>query len=325
MHRLLLVAILMMSSSGVMAKHALCPVEVRTNVPRDLTRSLDQNVDTLRHDDNVPRFVFRYPDAFGDDFRNQRFRAPQAAALIGALFVFPTRGGLQWTTGDPALITIVWASGEDSLPVADQILLRDTLEFEAFSANVFDLDSTWQSDTSQVVFVDLSDHSLALDSALWFHLGYSAIRNSDDDSLAILSDDGIPETDNASEYFNGSFVSMRSGWRGVNFFIRAVIETEAGEQILSPYPQSSDFSLLETYPNPFNAATRITYVVTHPENIRLQMFDVTGRLVAESHSGFHPPGTYQWYVAGNDWSSGAYFVRLYSPSQSAALKILLEK
>lgn len=301
-----------------------CLVDVITDVPRG-ARGLDQTEDTLRHDDNVPRFVFRFPDAFGDDFRNQRFQSPATSQVIGALFVFPTRNGTQWSSGDPSLITLAWLSGSDSLPAEDQVLLRDTLDHAGFSLHLFDLDSAWRGQQEQMVFVDLTEHDLELDSGQWFHLGYSAIFNSPDDSLAILSDDGNPETSWASEYYNGSFALMRDDWRGVNFFIRAIIELPTGVRILEPGAAARDFQLLSAYPNPFNAQTTIDFVMPAAGDVQLDVFDVLGRRVASPLSGFHSAGVHRASLSAGNWPSGVYLLRLQSGSHQNQLKILLEK
>ncbi len=311
--------------SGVREHGTLpCAVNVVADFPRG-TRGLDQTADTLQRDDNVPHFVFRFPDAFGDDFRNQRFQSPASAQLIGALFVFPTRHGTQWSSGDPSLITLAWPSGSDSLPAADQVWLQDTLEYAEFSSHVFELDSVWHGQPQQFVFVDLTEHGVALDSGQWFHLGYSAIFNSPDDSLAVLSDDGNPETSWASEYYNGSFALMRSDWRGVNFFIRAIIELPSGVQVLEPGAAPQDFQLLSAYPNPFNAQTTIAFRVPTTGDVQLDVFDVLGRCVASPLSGFQSAGVHQFSLSAENWPSGIYLLRLQSASRQDLLKIILEK
>jgi hypothetical protein len=311
--------------AALWAGRSPCPADVVVQVMTSELRSLDQSSDTLRHDDNVPRFVFRFPDAFGDDYRNDRFVAPGPVQLAGALFVFPTRNGSQWTSGDPDLVTLVWPSAADSLPVANQILLSDTMEYSELSPHLFSLDSVWHGNLAQFVFVDLSAYALQLDSAQAFHLGYTAVRNSDDDSLAILSDDGIPETNWASEYCNGSFVLMRSDWRGVNLFIRAVVETPTGLRILDPEPGPHNFALISAYPNPFNSTTLATYEIKSPGYVRLDVFDLVGRLVATPVAGFRYPGTHHVLLVAEDWSSGVYLLRLQSASSRDVLKIILEK
>ena len=297
--------------------------DLASSIPAAGVSSLDQATDTLRHDNNVPRFVFRYPDAFGDDYRNQRFQSPHDAILTGAFFVFPTRGGVQWTTGDPDLVTMVWQMGTDSLPDPDQVLVRDTLEYAAFSANIYALDSAWHDTAAQLIFVDLLDHALHLDSGAWFHLGYTALINSDDDSLAILSDEGIPETAWASEYYNGSFQLMSAGWLGVNFFIRALVESTEGVEILRPVPRQ--FELLSAYPNPFNAQTRIDYVVSHSGVVRLDVFDLAGRKLSSPVSEFQSAGNYSLHLSNDNWSSGSYWVRLSTGAERHVIKIILEK
>ncbi len=322
--RVTLLLFLLWPAVGLTAERLPCPVDVSTDLPPTV-RGLDETADTLRQDDNVPRYVFRFPDAYGDDFRNQRFQSPASAQLVGALFVFPTRGGTQWCSGDPSLITLAWSSGSDLLPAADQVLLSDTLEFAEFSSHLFDLDSTWRGQPQQFVFVDLTEHNVALDSGQWFHLGYSAVFNSPDDSLAILSDDGNPETSWASEFYNSSFALMRDDWRGVNFFIRAILELPSGVRVLRPGAVPQNFGLLTAFPNPFNAQTTVTFVTPAAGNMRLDVFDVLGRHVASPLSGFQTAGEHSISLTADSWPSGTYLIRLSSASRSDLLKVMLEK
>ncbi|MBU0507562.1 T9SS type A sorting domain-containing protein [bacterium] len=287
--------------------------------------TLDEPTDTLRQDDNRPVYAFRFPDAYGDDLRNQRFRAPDRAHVRGVLFAFPTRGSAQWTTGSPDLVVKLWPMGEDSLPVAGGEWLSDTVAFEEWASHVYSLDSTWRGDSTQFVYVDLATHEIQLDSGQWFHAGYSAVLEAGD-SLAILADDGIPETSYASEWYNGRFVLMRDGWRSVNFFMRVVVSLDsAGLNVLGPDGTVADLSLCTVYPNPFNSRTTISFDVIRPGIVRLSMFDLLGRerlLLLDEHKS---AGRYRVNLDGNDLSSGVYFVQVWTLGRRQAIRLVLTK
>lgn len=298
--------------------------DVRTDVVE--ARCLDEPSDTLKWDDNAPTYAFRFPDAYGDDLRNQRFRAPASCVLIAAMFAFPTRGGNALSTGDPDLVVKVWPMGEDSLPVAGAEWVSDTTFFESYASALFDLDSVWSGAASQFVIVDLSSYSLASDSGAWFHVGYTAVRDSEDDSLAILSDDGSPQTSYASEWYNGRFVLMRDGWLGANFLIRAVVDLgAAGVRVLEPASVSADFALRSVYPNPFNAVCVVSFDCVRSSEVRLSVFDLLGRERAELARGIAVAGTHRIVLDASDWSSGTYFVWLQAGQRAETVRIVLEK
>jgi hypothetical protein len=74
-----------------------------------------------------------------------------------------------------------------------------------------------------------------------------------------------------------------------------------------------EFSLVSLYPNPFNPT--LTAVVSLPENavLRLHIFNVLGRQVAELANGHFKPGYHEFVFNGKELSSGVYFIRAMVP------------
>jgi hypothetical protein len=82
---------------------------------------------------------------------------------------------------------------------------------------------------------------------------------------------------------------------------------------------------LEIYPNPFNPATTITYRVARPGPVTLSIYDVHGRLVETLIDGEHrTPNHYSLSYQANV-ASGVYFVRLVTPGQEVARKMVVLK
>jgi hypothetical protein len=82
---------------------------------------------------------------------------------------------------------------------------------------------------------------------------------------------------------------------------------------------------LRVYPNPFNPATTITYVVPTVAAVTVRVFDAQGRLVTtlvdeRRHPAERRTVTYDAAVA-----SGVYFIRLDVGGQSISRKIVLLK
>jgi len=284
--------------------------------------------DTLRLDDGNIYYVFGYPDVYGDNYRNERFQSPASGTLTGVMMAFATRDFHLLTTGDPSLVVMVWPMGADSFPILGQELLKDTIPFSTYSGSVFSLDSGtagWHNRPNQFVAVDVSSYGIAMDSGEWFCVGYSAELNSADDSLAILSDDGYPESTRSSEYYHGRFELMSAGWAGVNFMIRPIIAVPSGTSFVEPDGSARSFALRGAYPNPFNPQTTIRFELARPERVTLTVFDMLGRERGRLVEGRLGAGSHSAELDGADWSSGVYFVRLQSDEQSQAMKIILEK
>ncbi|MDD5087418.1 MAG: T9SS type A sorting domain-containing protein [bacterium] len=307
---------------GMAGERAPLPIEIVSLA--EARNSLDQATDTLRHDDNSPTYAFRFPDAYGDDWRNQRFIANEAVTIQGVLFAFPTRHFAQWTSGTPDLIVRLWPMGEDSLPVAGGEWLTDTLAFGEWSAHVFELDSVWTGDSTQFVYADIAAANVELDSGEWFHAGYSAALDAGD-SLAILADDGIPETSYASEWWDGRFLRMCDGWRGVNFFIRVIVQSDTGLYALRPGGMAESFSLCSVYPNPFNGRATITFEAARPGAVRISVFDLLGRERMVVLDAPHVFGVQRMTFDGSSLASGKYFVRILMPDSRYTVPVVLVK
>ena len=70
------------------------------------------------------------------------------------------------------------------------------------------------------------------------------------------------------------------------------------------------FNLSQNYPNPFNPTTSIKFKVESSKNIRLTVFDITGKQVALLVNGKLNPGEYRYMFDGSGFSSGVFFYEL---------------
>lgn len=316
-------AVCLTAGYGFTQKADFLRLDPQVKHEQQLSSRLDEGSDTLSWDDGNPEYAFQFPDAYGDDLRNMRFEADFPCFLSGVLFAFPTRSGEQLTTGTPDLVVKIWGAGADSLPDAGDEWLSDTTGFDLFSDCLYELDSAWSGDSSQWVWVDLSSYAVTLDSGQAFHVGYTAVLNGPGDSLAILSDDGSPETPWASEWYNGRFVHMSEGWRGVNFFIRPVVNIfESGVRTPKSVTQAGTVVLYPPFPNPFNTRTVLTFELPRRECAELVIYDVLGRRKETLVSGVMPRGIHSVSVQPDTWASGTYYARLTTATSSSAAVLL---
>jgi hypothetical protein len=87
-------------------------------------------------------------------------------------------------------------------------------------------------------------------------------------------------------------------------------------------PQTFTFSLKAT-PNPFNDQIRLSYRISHPTNISLNVFDIQGRLVKQVYKGYKPAGEYTALAEG--FNSGIYFIVLQTGQGRAVRKVVCLK
>ena len=85
------------------------------------------------------------------------------------------------------------------------------------------------------------------------------------------------------------------------------------------------FELLQNYPNPFNANTTIEFSLSEGSDIRLEVFDVTGRVVADLAHGNYSIGHYKVDFNGLNLESGTYFYKLAAGKKNCVKKLLLLK
>lgn len=70
------------------------------------------------------------------------------------------------------------------------------------------------------------------------------------------------------------------------------------------------FQLLQNYPNPFNSTTNIEYSVSQNANIRLEVYDILGRVIKRLFDGYQDVGRYRVLFASENLPSGVYFYKL---------------
>jgi len=90
------------------------------------------------------------------------------------------------------------------------------------------------------------------------------------------------------------------------------------------------FTLYQNYPNPFNASTTIGFILADKSEIDLAVYDITGRLVKNIHSGIISPGEHSFIWGGKNnqgkqLSSGVYFYKLQTGSNQDYKKMILLK
>lgn len=95
------------------------------------------------------------------------------------------------------------------------------------------------------------------------------------------------------------------------------------QNISSEIPE--DFKLYQNYPNPFNPTTQIKFDITKASKVKLEIYDIRGRIVETIFDVYLQAGKYNvdWEGKGN--SSGAYYYKLSSDGVSKVNKMILLK
>lgn len=85
------------------------------------------------------------------------------------------------------------------------------------------------------------------------------------------------------------------------------------------------YSLSQNYPNPFNPVTKIKFQIKETKEMKLSVYDITGKEVATLVNQKLAPGTYEYTWDAGKYSSGIYFYRLQTDNFSETKKMILVK
>lgn len=95
----------------------------------------------------------------------------------------------------------------------------------------------------------------------------------------------------------------------LNWGLQIVYENTIGiNNISKNIPEK--IGLFQNYPNPFNPKTKIRFDIPNPCNVRLEVFDITGKNIFHLVNEYLREGSYDVDFDGTSLSSGIYFYRL---------------
>jgi len=86
----------------------------------------------------------------------------------------------------------------------------------------------------------------------------------------------------------------------------------------------SDYNLKQNYPNPFNPSTDIEFHIPEESKVKLRIFSITGKTVAEFTRNLSP-GVYIYRWDASGYPSGVYFCKLEAGNYTKAVKMILTR
>lgn len=148
-----------------------------------------------------------------------------------------------------------------------------------------------------------------------------------DSSLAESQYDVADPLDNG-HYFWRVRAGNANGWgpysEKADFFVAVPVGIDSHNSL------PSGFQLFQSYPNPFNATTRIAFEIPTASRVELEIFDLSGASVCKPAEGWYPAGHYDliWNGTGESGeavASGVYFYRLKAGAGSEVKRMILLK
>ncbi len=275
----------------------------------------------LFHDDGIPQYYFPLPDIWDDHYFNVRFTAPDSCRLISAEFYFAR------VDEDSTDLPDIYVFVDSSTGLYPDFNPPETpgmayVELPGDSINL-------HPDPTVVAFDE--SYNLYFGDGESFHIGWEPVDTAATDTvLALLADDGIPETSYSTEWWGdevNAWGTIQSHWGiGVNFMIRALVQILEGDTSyvwLEPDRMPADFQLQGPFPNPFNPETSLVIRLQNPQRVSLSVWDLSGRLVDTLLDERMPAGTslIRWRPAG--LPSGIYLVRMITDTRTSTAKAVL--
>ena len=175
-------------------------------------------------------------------------------------------------------------------------------------------------------------------NAVWYHLQIASASDFSTASNIVLDTTMIPDTtfmipdtlDAGTTYFY-RLSSINLGGEGL---VSGVSTFKTGTGVLGvnePTNVPKQFALFQNFPNPFNPSTTIRYDLAKASYVRVTIYDVLGRAVANLVDGVQAARTYNIQWNAQRFASGVYFCRIEARPQdgsemfSSLKKLLLMK
>ncbi|MGE5314196.1 MAG: T9SS type A sorting domain-containing protein [Acidobacteriota bacterium] len=107
--------------------------------------------------------------------------------------------------------------------------------------------------------------------------------------------------------------------------LEKMIATGVEESPGAPIAAPEAFTLLNSYPNPFNGATTIRFDLHRRSDLAIRITDILGRCVWERAAEWMEPGAHALTWESGALPSGMYFCRVTSSGSSRTQKLILQK
>ena len=119
------------------------------------------------------------------------------------------------------------------------------------------------------------------------------------------------------------FTDEMKGW-AVGYDV--VLSTTNGgvtfiEEVSSETP--TEYMLSQNYPNPFNPTTTIVYSLPKEENVKIIVYDITGRIVNNLINEIKPAGNHSVLFNADSYASGTYFYQLKTSNFTETKNLIL--
>lgn len=104
------------------------------------------------------------------------------------------------------------------------------------------------------------------------------------------------------------FKTLSGGWTKINLLSNKI---------------PNEFSLFQNYPNPFNSITNIRFNIKTSENIKIYVFDITGKNIITLINNIIEPGEYEIIWNPQELPSGIYLYKMETKKLSFSRRMII--
>jgi len=144
-------------------------------------------------------------------------------------------------------------------------------------------------------------------------------------------DNGMATPNSTESFFTGFYTNVNENYLNPTDI---PAPPKATQQIPAPDPTAdmtisttipnADILLLSVYPNPYYASVTLHYALAQTQNVRIALYDATGKLVKTLHNDRQIAGNYDLRFAADDLASGMYFLHLNTENGGVVRQLIKE-
>jgi len=144
-------------------------------------------------------------------------------------------------------------------------------------------------------------------------------------------DNGMATPNSTESFFTGFYTNVNENYLNPTDI---PAPPKATQQIPAPDPTAdmtistmipnADILLLSVYPNPYYASVTLHYALAQTQNVRIALYDATGKLVKTLHNDRQIAGNYDLRFAASDLASGMYFLHLNTENGGVVRQLIKE-
>ena len=128
---------------------------------------------------------------------------------------------------------------------------------------------------------------------------------------------------NGDQYVDASDLSLVMN--NSDKHVMAVTPLKNSPQLTQNGNSTSDFTLNQNKPNPFNPSTKVSFNISSVSKVKLSVYDMTGREVEKIVNSVLSAGNYDYEWNAGNLSSGTYFCRLNVNGKEQIIRMMLIK